>query len=1301
MPQTVQQPKDPYTAWLDSISAGNTDVSPTGKVFYKGFLTPFPDSWLPDWVKLGYNNSIEGLSRQIADGKPVYEVSKNYTPEMWGDIGATVISFSQPTDIAALWLGGGVGGLTLKAATKQAASAMIKSGIKKDIAKMAAAKGAQQFAKKIAFDKKAVMKYAASKQAGALGFYSGLQNTKIQQLTEGDMSWMETLEATAKGSVLGGITGGIGGKIATTALGPKAQLAVRLPTEAFAFGTVGPLLEGEMPSPTDYAHAAGVMMALTGSRFIKKQAINRPWSWMKKNIQGEVKKRQLSVEELQKQSEAEAKSEIGKDIWSDGEREVTIVRDFTNSSKVGVVELKDIKTGEKFQLGRNDFFLGARDEAGTRVTKAYQRLKVAGESLQYKEGMTDKEIDYVVQQRTFGLKDKAGLSDIEFKNMVDDALGRVQKPKYDGKRLKSGWNKLDTQKKHILLDRLAVREKTAAIKQKIVKLGGNEVYYHVSPLKENFPRIYKALQRIGAGVQTAQFQLSQHPIGRHMSKLMINTDASIGSLTGKYLTMIESVEIGKTKFGKSRKFFDMTEKEAIELANDLERASPVLPYTAKVKKLFDIMYAIAEQSGMPIREKINNYFPHIIKEGVLNSLQKDVDNMVRSAEILGKSNLQSERGVNNQIDMMIRSGELTFETVETLKHLRNKHGNYASAFENLRKGINSERYTINKHLEKGRELDLPTEFLERDARLVIPDYIQRWAKRVEYVKAFGVEGEKMFGNINTLQTSGFSKEARVLRDTFDSFTNLAETNPARNYRPSTKNFWNAMVNFGIGTKIGGGFAVFPNLGQPMISSALKAGIPRTILGLFRYNTDPNYKKMIKESGAMSTSLSVFQLMSGYRPTKLTRTGKIAEWLTRYFPLSVPFISFDGPKLSDARVRLRPILSFQSVNRNNQIISAVAGYEGMRVWRKWAKGEGVGGSIDFVPGISNRLRSVENLNQMGLIENYEQYKRDLTSGKITEKQFFDKVNRSLDRELKDETKQREAVYRFAIDTQLQRNILREPVYFNDPRFRPFILFKRFGYRQFEWIYKNTLQEIKAGNAVYILRLMAGGLIYGPLLNSAKRMLRDVLAGEPIYDESYSVTEVIEDFDNIKSDIEQKGLSTDTFLNSAVKNISMGDLLDSFAAIGAAGFVGDITSALYDGEKKLIRAGEFFLKPAVLQDMLVGADTATRFLRDYGDYGFKNSLTRVPQRLAPAFGTFARQAATRLWTPGQKETYQKYRRGQIKSDMLDAFLDGDDDKALQLLAAWNRANPDRPFSYNDISWKAMWDKAERKAKKRLNP
>ena len=103
---------------------------------------------------------------------------------------------------------------------------------------MSAAKGSQLLAKKIALDKKAVIKYAATKQASALGFYSGLQTAEATKITEGDINWMETLEATVKGGVLGGVTGAIGGKIATTKLSPIKQTAVRLPSETFAFGTV-------------------------------------------------------------------------------------------------------------------------------------------------------------------------------------------------------------------------------------------------------------------------------------------------------------------------------------------------------------------------------------------------------------------------------------------------------------------------------------------------------------------------------------------------------------------------------------------------------------------------------------------------------------------------------------------------------------------------------------------------------------------------------------------------------------------------------------------------------------------------------------------------------------------------------------------------------------------------------------------------------------------------------------------------------------------------------------------------------
>ena len=138
----------------------------------------------------------------------------------------------------------------------------------------------------------------------------------------------------------------------------------------------------------------------------------------------------------------------------------------------------------------------------------------------------------------------------------------------------------------------------------------------------------------------------------------------------------------------------MTEAQALELSKDLERPVPILPYTNQIKKLFSIMYAVAKDSGMPIREKIDNYFPHVIKEGVLRNLQKDVDTMINLEKVLAKDNLSAESGMDSLIKRMVDSGviakDISVETKQALDHLRGQLGSYSLAFESLRKGINSE-----------------------------------------------------------------------------------------------------------------------------------------------------------------------------------------------------------------------------------------------------------------------------------------------------------------------------------------------------------------------------------------------------------------------------------------------------------------------------------------------------------------------------------------------------------------------------------------------------------------------------------
>ena len=72
-----------------------------------------------------------------------------------------------------------------------------------------------------------------------------------------------------------------------------------------------------------------------------------------------------------------------------------------------------------------------------------------------------------------------------------------------------------------------------------------------------------------------------------------------------------------------------------------------------------------------------------------------------------------------------------------------------------------------------------------------------------------------------------------------------------------------------------------------------------------------------------------------------------------------------------------------------------------------------------------------------------------------------------------------------------------------------------------------------------------------------------------------------------------------------------------------------------------------------------------------------------------------------TEGQKETYIKYRRGIVKGRMLDAFLDDNEKEAVKIMKAWNNAYPEQYFSVDDLSADALFDRAMKKAEKRMNP
>ena len=88
--------------------------------------------WLPDIIKEGYNESITGLSRELAIGKKPFEIEK-FDEGVLGDIGAGLVSFFMPADLALTVGSGGLGSIAAKTAIKRAGSMATKQLAKKQL----------------------------------------------------------------------------------------------------------------------------------------------------------------------------------------------------------------------------------------------------------------------------------------------------------------------------------------------------------------------------------------------------------------------------------------------------------------------------------------------------------------------------------------------------------------------------------------------------------------------------------------------------------------------------------------------------------------------------------------------------------------------------------------------------------------------------------------------------------------------------------------------------------------------------------------------------------------------------------------------------------------------------------------------------------------------------------------------------------------------------------------------------------------------------------------------------------------
>lgn len=1241
-----------------------------------------PPSWTPEWVKAGYSRSITGITERMIKGEAIKE---DYDLNIVEDVGATLISFLQPLDWATMIAGGGVGGLAAKQALKTGAKEAIKKGLTKkasktfiankldDKAAMAVLGNAPNNAIRLMTESginarvasKAVKNAAPRvvhkaliegvKGAGGLGFYSGLATAAYDKTSTGDVDEVMALKETLKGGTLGLVTSGTG-SILKSVLSPKLSNVTRTTAikaaETAEFGVLAPTLSGEEINLEGFIHAAGTIGGLTA----QKAAM----SGIKKGIKKIKSKRfdsamdaQTTAEYIMSEKLPDKKVSARNIIES---QEIFIDRydnQYNNlkfNDKAKQVTLINKKTKEPLELNYDQF-----DQL--LITREGNRSK------------TPKGLALGRNQKIKNLKRKLKLSDKEFQSHIESAkLEKTVEFQKDPLNLKT----LQPIEQLKLLNEMRHQGRVVELKNSFIKNGWEG---DLLPKKMLMDEIAPTLPKF--------WRQSKNRISTQLGKMSLvdfnNADALNLTTLGRFLQEFNHIGAFKNGLFKSKKLRRYYEGIADKMEDPRygkngDASLPDYNRIQEYRKVMDNMWNRATKSGIDLGPKEDFYFPHMIKPEFLKVFNRDI-------ALIGKENpsLVFDKATNSKefqslILDHIQNNKFNESTVSALKEMAGiketnvsksraqmaaENKKIAQAFYDLNSAVTVHFSSTAKNLELARQgTKIPKAFMERDSRLVLARYATQLAKRISFVETFGTQGEKISGRIAALRTNAAQKtklgdiatgkqldtEANTIDMLFKSYTNKIEMDPSYNWKPTAKKFWSEVVNFEIGTKIGLGFATIPNLTQLSISTAVKAGYYPMMKGMIKMSmptkAGKEYRAEIAKAGV--SNLSIFQMINSLEPTD-TFMGRFADVTTRAF-------------------------GFQTINKFNQLASAAAAREWITGLQKAATGKSalldVGLKLPKVLGgdkVNRRNWAIKNLQDLGIT--------DYTK-KIPPKKMY------------------EGMYKFARDSQLQRNVLNEPLVSLDPRFRPFFLFKKFGYKQFNWMREQLQAEVSRGNLFPLLRLGVAGMAGGEMVSWARDALAQKFAGQPVYDENRYM------FSFLNEGTPMASTGSDSFID--MSKFTIDDYIDKFAAVGAFGVIGDIVS----NENK-VRALEFAFKPAVVQDFDKIWSAMTRTMQDTKDYGL-GAAKRFPKYIAPLLGTAPRRFLERYEPSGQRQAYVKRRKQIILPKIKDAIIDGDSQRATKLIKSYNNSfGRENPILWEDYDSDAIGERIINKAKKKANP
>ena len=1166
--------------------------------------------------KDGYNRSLQGMVYEMTQGKKKYNLS-GYHPGLVSDIAAGVASFFQPLDFATTVVGGGVGGAATKAvATKYVARKLLQNGVKSKVA-IRAAKMA------VASGKVGNIASSSAGGAGALGLYSGAGEALNEYISDGTITPNKVVKAGAKGALLGGMTGGTNAFLTQKG----ASVLTKTLTEIGGFGTVSPLLEGEAPTTEDYLHAGGMILGIKGVNQVAKKGFKEL-----KRFKDDATKEQLIYEPIPKELiEVESQKEGAIRQSQQLQNEIYI-------DKSGFRKLKVLKEGDK-EVQVQFFDKKSPEQMPRDMFASYQRLE------QYK-GLPSTELKKIYSDNIRNMEKELGHS----KEQRETNRALQVKDEVKKRKLK-GLNSTE------LRDLTIKLETESKVKKAVTDLETKGIL-HSKPRYSMFldQMLPAPVNKLLDVIRPARNQGSVDPIRRiyvaKVDKFVVDQRSTLSEVydlmsragfnsekptSNQVKSLSKAMNLPETEVNKN--YWELLSK-AVETGVETSD-------TVAYKQISNFLFNKAKESGVDVSGYIENYIPQMMKRGVADKVFGDI---YKLADIVSKEtplpNEKEFRMHNLQgdiVDMIIQSmnnpevfakerpGEASFLNRIIKKSMPKLSSESNLAYDSIltqRKSMGElssfkamalmgrltygEVFKLDGNIEKKRTYKLPDTFYERDIRKLLGVYSANVARRSSEVKQFGREGEVY----KKLLSQSKGEDFKIISELHSHVLGSIGYNKRYNLNPGVKDFMQKVMEWETSTKIALGTATAMNLSQFAISSALSAGYWRFGKGAFKYYTDKEFKRQVDSSGA-NLYKYVNEMMGISQQSEISKS--VVGLLTKASGFNKINEINNTLAAASARVLLDDLVAISIGKRGIGL-----GRMGTKTWAN------------------------STLNKMGVSPN------QIKNGKLSNSTIIN------------------AIGQFAVKSQLQKDILSDPIILNRPAMKPFLQFKSFGLRQYNFILDTLKHDAAHANFMPMLRLAAGGFATGALAIKAKELMKELASGEKSYDPA-------------------------TFFEADVKEIA-----ENIAAIGAFGFFGDFMSAGLEEGKSVNRAIGFLAMPAFASDISELHKFMGALETDYKNYQ-GDFIKRVPARALKLTGApMLKDLAKRFETDGLKKNRITFLRGRRKSAILDSIIKSSTPesykKAYEDMLKWNKAYPLNIINITDINYKAVLKRKMAKYKKK---